>query len=787
MRVGVIGHQRLNAAVVRIVTREVPALLGSAYNVVVSTLKPGAPHLIAELARARGHPLEVVVPSRDYESSFPDREALESYRGLLDPPTQCIELSHDRWTEDAFLEAGREVVKRSDKVIAVWDGRPARRKSGTAQLIAYAGTCDPPVPVDTIWLRKLFLSYAFGENVRRISRVHYLLSKQPDVEPFFWSDATRPTMDHWISEVGVALAHSAALVAFVDTTPGQTQLTEIQAALDRRIPIYLVDLGADDPLPDWVLGVTRQALIRSRWTAASPWALDVARQLIGHLQDAHWCLEDDVPTSYLFDYEKHVIEAYAGGRIDDRHYSAGAPDSWPAVARKSPVDRPNPVPETLIGSHREDAHVLVDARASVAPASPPLTFLEAQPRPALHFPVQNGHPLRVRVVVSGGVSPGTNAVISEIARRHGLYAHHGGHALDLQGYRQGFRGILEVDRPIPLRDMDHREIAHRGGSILGTSRVASLLGPDPSDRATVGQLVGILGGVDILYVIGGDGSMRAAHAISTVAADQNSPLSVVGIPKTTDNDILWVWQSFGHLSSVQRARDFLLELHTEVVSNPRLAIVQLFGSDSGFVVANAGLASGVCNGLLIPEEHFDLREVSRRILGEMCRQLHEQEMPHGILVLSETAIPGNVDDYLNDEYVALTPGERAAVEQFVRDNHRIRGQTPDLLRNAGMKIVSRVLQRDIHDLGGYWSNFRVFGNEPRHLIRAMEPSASDVIVGQRLGANAVDAAMAGYHDCMVSHWLTEFVLVPLSLVVLGRKRVPLGGAFWRAAKASTGL
>ena len=82
--------------------------------------------------------------------------------------------------------------------------------------------------------------------------------------------------------------------------------------------------------------------------------------------------------------------------------------------------------------------------------------------------------------------------------------------------------------------------------------------------------------------------------------------------------------------------------------------------------------------------------------------------------------------------------------------------------------------------------FRVFTNEPRHLVRSVPPSFSDVIMGSRLGALAVDNAMAGYTDFMISQWLTEFVLVPLSTVSMGRKHIPDEGIFWKSVLAKTG-
>jgi 6-phosphofructokinase 1 len=84
----------------------------------------------------------------------------------------------------------------------------------------------------------------------------------------------------------------------------------------------------------------------------------------------------------------------------------------------------------------------------------------------------------------------------------------------------------------------------------------------------------------------------------------------------------------------------------------------------------------------------------------------------------------------------------------------------------------------------YWDTYRVLASEPRHLIRAIPPSVADVIFAQRLGVLAVDNAMAGYTDFMISQWLTEYVLVPLDLVVLGRKRLP-NGFFMKAVLENT--
>jgi 6-phosphofructokinase 1 len=415
-------------------------------------------------------------------------------------------------------------------------------------------------------------------------------------------------------------------------------------------------------------------------------------------------------------------------------------------------------------------------------------------------------------------------VIAGIVDRHNLYAHptdpkRPAYPLAIHGYLNGFRSLaqqgvrhddicMRLDQE-PLKSKI-KEDATRGGSLLGTSRLDALLSADDPEKReeTFSTMIENLRGIDILYVIGGDGSMRVAHALQ-VAHDRQrdhdsknrNELTVVGIPKTMDNDVLWVWQSFGFLSAVEKAKEFITQLRTEAESNPRLCVMQLFGSDSGFVVSHAAVASGVVDLALIPEIPFSMAKVSEYItdkLKAMKESPNHRRSPHGLVLMAETAIPTDVLKFVEEDeklpndkkILRLEREEREEIARYLANDRRVRGQTPDALRTGGLKIVSRVLQNEIKNLqefpGDYWSDFRVFTNEPRHLLRSLEPSSSDIIFGHRLGCLAVDNAMAGFTDFMVSQWLTEFVLVPLPLVVLGRKRVPRDGIFWRSVLDSTG-
>lgn len=547
--------------------------------------------------------------------------------------------------------------------------------------------------------------------------------------------------------------------------------------------------------------------------------------------------------SRWYSYEKTIIDTVLGHPDSDGNKNQ--PESpevlcWPEVEKLHCGGASYPNPLTDIGALRTNGRVLVDARSiyhtlgtqsaldlqgpdaekraparSCCLARDGLTFVEAGPRAELFMPVnwQTGcGVLNVAIVVSGGIAPGINAVISGIIQRHLLY-HRSAHEpvarhrnapkyqLRLYGYRNGFSGMKNPNSQVTLYSSDGlklfnaervneeaKRFADDPGSRIGTSRFDPLLGSDdPSEREReLNLLVDRLfnAQIHILYVVGGEGSMRGAHAIWELAQSRNYPLSVVAVPKTMDNDILWVWQSFGFLSATEKAREVLRQLHVEVASNPRLGICQLFGSDSGFVVSHAALASGVCDLALIPEVDFSLERVLPYIQERLDSRLARAQSPYALVAIAETAIP--VDARSHPAFHELAPDEKSAIEEFFAKGRRIEGQTPDILRHAGLNLFRIAAERHVGRDDGPYAQFRTLANEPRHLLRTTEPSVTDVIFGQRLGILAVDSAMAGFTDFMISQWMTEYVIVPLQLVTLGRKRVPPNGIFWKSVVAATG-
>jgi len=676
-------------------------------------------------------------------------------------------------------------------------------------------------------VRRPFLSYKFvDEDVvfadqKFVDWVYFMLSKQ-GISPFYWPLHGRAGNLH--EELAESINGCDGMVALLGATWGGTQALEIEHFLKHRqgrpfVPIQLVENLPKETLSR-LAGQTVVPAVALEHSYI--FARERAEQIV-RLLGLDWVPEDGLPSCYVVDYEKEFLEKY---RKDDEALllklrSECGWTEWPAVI-KEPAPQLNPITDKSIGTLSDDTpRVLLDSRKNAqTEGTKELTLPEARPRTHLRYPLQKEKALRVGILVSGGIAPGINAVIDGIVSRHSLYHERQSeagrkHFLEILGYREGFKGLLRPGvHPQTLNSEAMRGVVEVGGSYLGTSRADELLPgtvqcddvlpADPLDRVPtpgtaqyrdmkLSDAVTRLKdhGIDILYVIGGDGSMSCAHALWRYARRVGYRLSVVGIPKAMDNDILWVWQSFGFLSAVEEARQVILHMHTEVSSNPRVGIIQLFGSDSGFIASHAGYSTA-CDLVLIPEDPMTMNEIVAHVSKRLTDRFGNGQNsagPYAIVVMAETALPADAEAYVNDPRAGLSDKEKKALEDFLCNGRRVRGQTPDELRRAGLKIVSRVLQDRIQkelEPPEYWKDFRVITNEPRHLIRSIPPSVTDVIFGERLGALAVDNAMAGYTDFMVSQWLTEFVLVPLPLVVLGRKRVPTNGIFWKSVLSKTG-
>jgi 6-phosphofructokinase 1 len=703
--------------------------------------------------------------------------------------------------------------------------------------------------------KHVFISYCFDDE-SFVSRVCYYLSSQPGLDLYFYSEENRA--GEFPQKLSRELETSDSCILFLGSRVGKWQKIEANLAVEfdlERVVMYGEDQGLaaeeQGKVACFTAGLDR-VLLGESWKAPKDCTLDqlaheCAVEVVKRLDGVEWQDPLGLPVGYQFKYEKDIIQEYVDGRgeLSAERLRGGCPGEWPGIrcieaprrSRRSNLANARDL-QHKVGRYRpEEARIVVDARSEYlwdhsanggetdrsGFHAGSLSFPEAGPRQFRAYPRGDRDGLEVAIVVSGGIAPGINAVIAAIVERHRVYAMHDRYDLTVHGCVGGVRSLLQGGNP--FREMycwnaQEREgkygegldgdmlrgCALDGGSILATSRADELLSPVERPER-VAKIVSKLRDreIDIVYVIGGDGSMKAARAISGHVRNENRPLAVVGIPKTTDNDILWVWQALGFVSAVEEGRKAILQLHTEAKSNPRLGVVQLFGSDSGFVVSHAALASAACDLALIPEVPFSMEEVCKHIMGKLKARYRKTRgvitRPYGIVVMAETAVPMDVAEYVRlsqspaavppdvEQCIGFTPEERDAIQGFLDNDRRVAGGTPDDLRKASLKVVSGVLQYKIRQQQpntDYWSRYRVFTNEPRHLLRSINPSVHDVIFGQRLGMLAVDNAVAGYTNFMVSQWLTEYVLVPLELAVLGRKRVPPTGIFWKSVLAATG-
>ena len=219
----------------------------------------------------------------------------------------------------------------------------------------------------------------------------------------------------------------------------------------------------------------------------------------------------------------------------------------------------------------------------------------AGPRQKIYFDPSHVH---AGIVTCGGICPGLNDVIHSIVMT--LWYRYG--VRRITGVRFGYRGFLP-DFKIPVVELAPEKVAeiHRaGGTMLGSSRGG---GDRVSDIVDSMERMNL----NMLFTIGGDGTLKGALAIADEVEKRGLKIAVAGIPKTIDNDLSFVERSFGFETAVSYAVEAVDSAHTEAKDAMNgVGIVKVMGRESGFIAAHTTLASGDVNYVLIPEVPFDL-------------------------------------------------------------------------------------------------------------------------------------------------------------------------------------
>lgn len=392
--------------------------------------------------------------------------------------------------------------------------------------------------------------------------------------------------------------------------------------------------------------------------------------------------------------------------------------------------------------------ILVDDTLSVvrreAAAGRAFAALElAGPRRHLFF--EPGR-VRVGIVTCGGLCPGLNNVIRSLV----MSAESHYQAEKVFGFRHGYAGLARPDGHIVL-DSELVSNSHRlGGSMLSSSRGNQ----DPGTM--VDTLVSL--GVHILFVVGGDGTMRGAMAINDVIRERGLKIAVIGIPKTIDNDLRFLDQSFGFETAFSKAVEAIDSAHAEAKGAPNgIGLVKLMGRHSGFIASAAAIASGEANFVLIPEVPFRL-EGPKGLLAVLKRRLERRQ--HAVIVVAE----GAGQDLFPD-----TPESRDA-----SGNRK--------LQDVGVFLADRI--RSHFKEQQFEANLKYI--DPSYIIRSVPANPADAVFCAMFGLNAVHAGMAGKTGMLLGTWHRRLVHVPIHQAVSERNHVDPTGPLWLSVLGVTG-
>ena len=271
-------------------------------------------------------------------------------------------------------------------------------------------------------------------------------------------------------------------------------------------------------------------------------------------------------------------------------------------------------------------------------------------------------------------------------------------------------------------------------------------------------------GIGALFVIGGDGTLRGATKLVGEIERRKLAISVVGIPKTIDNDIHFIDRSFGFESAAAAAAEAIRSAHVEATgANNGIGLVKVMGRHSGFIACHAALACPDANFVLIPEVPLKL-DGEGGFLHHLERRLAQRA--HAVIVVAEGA---------GQELCAAGPAVGGAT-----------GAT-DASGNARLKDIGLVLrERIVQHFAGRGLEITLKYIDPSYQIRSVPASPSDSVYCWNMARNAVHAAMAGNTEMLVGRWHGRFVHVPFPLATRFRKQVDLDDDLWTSVIESTG-
>ena len=400
----------------------------------------------------------------------------------------------------------------------------------------------------------------------------------------------------------------------------------------------------------------------------------------------------------------------------------------------------SPLPGPFVG---DEDRTLVSPLVSGPSAA--LSFERAGPRARLAFDPSK---TRAAIVTCGGLCPGINNVVRRLTLQLALaYG-----VREVIGFRYGFEGMTARGlEPIVLTPEVVRHIHRVGGSMLGTSR----------GRQDTAELVSTLAArsVDVLFTIGGNGTLRAAHDLANEIEARGLAIGVVAISKTIDDDIALIDESFGFQTAIQHARAAIDAAHVEATgARNGVGVVKLMGRDAGFIAARAAIASAEANFCLLPEYPFSIGGPNG-LLAALRRRLERRD--HAVIVAAEGC------------------GIRLADRDAERD------------ASGNLRYASASLDFGpflCNEIKRHFEDARVPVTlkyiDPSYTIRAAPANAADAVYCAELARSAAHAAMAGKTNILVGRCHGVYAHVPIPMVTERIARVD--EELWLAVTEVTG-
>ncbi|WP_179008868.1 ATP-dependent 6-phosphofructokinase [Winogradskyella forsetii] len=421
------------------------------------------------------------------------------------------------------------------------------------------------------------------------------------------------------------------------------------------------------------------------------------------------------------------------------------------ATKTSPIHLSKTKGDNIFNFIEDSERILADVKmknleAALEGKIQPDSYERSGPREKVFF---DGAKTTAAIVTCGGLCPGINNVIRSLV----MALHYFYKVKRVVGIPYGYEGLNpEVGHEFMELTPDKVKNIHEfGGTILGSSR----------GQQDVSVMVDTLmeNNIDILFTIGGDGTLKGANAIGTEIIKRGLKISVAGIPKTIDNDVDLIDKSFGFETSFDVACPIVRDAHNEANGAFNgMAIVKLMGRDSGFIAASTALSMPVVNFVLVPEMDFQL-EGKNGFLENLKIRL--QQKKHAVIVVAEGA-----------------------------GQHLFQNKTEEVKDASGNiqhKDIGLLLQQRIKE---YFNKTDMKTTikyiDPSYIIRSAPANANDSLYCNRLAYHAVHGAMAGKTNFVVGSVNNRFVYLPITDVTKKRKKIDMEGEFWFGVLQSTG-